>query len=194
MKRFPLHRMLDDPVPTPEPKNMELRFSKKIFQPILTGDEIKAEDNTCVEVFLLDSSTGNIVDVGPVASANVEIVALRQGTGDWTGDEFDEKIVRVEGKQPVLTVNKCKLQGGKGVLEKVRFRNHAAELVKPSEFRLGARIAGKFDGITIKEAKTESFLVEIYRKKCKFPRHCSQKHSSKPYGIPVFLNNTLFNI
>ncbi|XP_073128709.1 calmodulin-binding protein 60 D-like [Henckelia pumila] len=62
-------------------------------------------------------------------------------------------------------VNECQLQGGKGVLEKVKLRHYAAELVKPSEFRLGARIAEKFDGITVKEAKTESFVVKSYRNK-----------------------------
>ncbi|XP_073036521.1 uncharacterized protein [Primulina eburnea] len=158
-------RILEDPIPTPEPKNTELRFSNKISQPILTGDEIKAEGNTCIEVSLLDSSTGNIVDVGPVASASVEIVVLGQGSGDWTGEEFNEKIVRLEGKPPLLMGNECTLQGGKGVLKKVKFRHYAAELVKPSEFRLGARIAEKFDGITVKEATTESFVIRSYRNK-----------------------------
>ncbi|XP_073127209.1 calmodulin-binding protein 60 D-like isoform X2 [Henckelia pumila] len=150
-----------------DPKNMELRFSNKISQPTLTCHEIKGDQgNTCVEVALFDSSTGKKVDVGPVAFASIQLFVLAQGTDDCTGEGFNEKIVRVEGnKLPLLTVNLCQLQGGSCVLEGVKFRHHATK-VKPTVFRLGARIVGTFDGIiNVKEAKTESFPVKCYRKK-----------------------------
>ncbi|XP_073127473.1 calmodulin-binding protein 60 A-like [Henckelia pumila] len=158
-------RMLMDSNPTPEPKSMELRFSTKIFQPTLACHELKGEGNTCIEVVLIDSSTGQKIDVGPVAFARVELVLLAQGTDDCTGEGFKEKIVTVEGKKlPLLTVNLCNLQGGSCVLEGVKFRHHATK-VKPTVFRLGARIVGTFDEIIVKEAKTESFPVKCYRKK-----------------------------
>lgn len=156
----------------PSPKNMELLFLNKISQPIPTGDEIKGIDNTCVEVALVDSTTRVIVDVGPVSSSSVEIVALEDGAEDLTAGEFDEKIVKVEGKLPLLEGNVCKLEGGRGVLKNVKFRHHATD-VKPPMFRLGARIVEKFDGIIVKEAMTESFEVKSYRnkysKKIEFP-------------------------
>lgn len=165
-------RMLRDPSSVPDPKTMELLFLNKISQPIPTGDEIKGIDNTCVEVALVDSTTRVIVDVGPVSSSSVEIVALEDGAEDLTAGEFDEKIVKVEGKLPLLEGNVCKLEGGRGVLKNVKFRHHATD-VKPPMFRLGARIVEKFDGIIVKEAMTESFEVKSYRnkysKKIEFP-------------------------
>ncbi|XP_073036666.1 calmodulin-binding protein 60 A-like isoform X2 [Primulina eburnea] len=157
-------RMLQDPIPVPNPKNMELLFLNKICQPISTGEEIKGMDSTFIELILLDSSTRAIVDAGPIASSSVEIVALENGADDPTAGEFEEKIVRVEGKLPLLVGNVCKLEGGRGVLRNVKFRHHATD-VKPPVFRLGARVAEKFDGIIVKEAKTESFEVESYRRK-----------------------------
>ncbi|XP_073294363.1 calmodulin-binding protein 60 D-like isoform X2 [Primulina huaijiensis] len=150
---------------TPVPKTMELRFSKKVSQPTLACHEIKGEGSTCIEVVLYDSSTGKRIEVGPVAFAYVELVVLAQGTDDWTGEGFNEKIVPVEGKKlPLLTVNMCKLEGGVCVLKGVKFRHHATQ-VKPTVFRLGARIVGTFEGIIVKEAKTESFAVKCYRNK-----------------------------
>ncbi|XP_073125123.1 calmodulin-binding protein 60 B-like [Henckelia pumila] len=160
-------RMVTDPDPTRTlvPKNMELRFSTKISQPTLTCHELKGEGNTSIEVALFDSSTGKKIVVGAVAFANVELVVLSQGTDDCTEEGFNEKIVTVEGKKfPLLTASLYQLQGGSCVLEGVTFRHHATK-VKPTEFRLGARIVGTFDGIIVKEAKTESFPVKCYRKK-----------------------------
>ncbi|XP_075479992.1 calmodulin-binding protein 60 D-like [Primulina tabacum] len=150
---------------TPVPKTMELLFSKKVSQPTLACHELKGEGSTCIEVVLYDSSTGKRIEVGPVAFANVELVVLAQGTDDCTGEGFNEKIVPVEGNRlPLLTVNLCKLEGGVCVLKGVTFRHHATQ-VKPTVFRLGARIVGTFDGIIVKEAKTESFAVKCYRSK-----------------------------
>lgn len=168
MKWSPLnYRMFQDPSSVPDPKNMELLFLNKISQTIRTGDEIKGIDNTCVEVALVDSTTRVIVDVGPVSSSSVEIVALKDGADDPTAGEFDGKIARVEGKFPLLEGNVCKLEGGRGVLKNVKFKHHATN-VKPPVFRLRARIVENFDGIIVKEAKTEFFEVKSYRNKCKF--------------------------
>ncbi|KZV39683.1 hypothetical protein F511_22708 [Dorcoceras hygrometricum] len=154
-----------DPIPSPVVKKMELRFSKKISQPLLACHEIKGEGNTMIEVVLVDSSTQEKIEAGPVAFASVELVVLAKGTDDCTGEGFNERIVTVEGKKlPLLTENLCKLKGGSCVLGGVKFRHHATR-VKPTEFRLGARIVGTFDGIIVKEAKTESFAVKCYRNK-----------------------------
>ncbi|GFQ03876.1 hypothetical protein PHJA_002531400 [Phtheirospermum japonicum] len=148
-------------------ESLSLRFKNKVSQEILTGEEIKGEGNTSIEVNLVDDSTGNIVDVGPQASAVVEIVLLKgEPDDDWPVAEFDENIVReVEGKKPLLAGNiRLKLQDGVGVVENVKLRHHTSK-IRPSVFRLGARAVQTFAGVRIKEAKTERFIVKDFRNK-----------------------------
>ncbi|KAK4437169.1 Calmodulin-binding protein 60 D [Sesamum alatum] len=152
-------------------RNLRLEFRHRISQPILTGEEIKGHGNTFIEVALIDAK-GNVVDTGPEASADVEIVVLNGKADSWRADdstvgEFKDKIVQeMEGKKPFLAGNVClKLQRGVAVLDNVKFRNHTIKM-KPPSFRLGARVVDKiFDGVHVKEAETESFTVEDYRKK-----------------------------
>ncbi|XP_020548359.1 calmodulin-binding protein 60 A-like isoform X1 [Sesamum indicum] len=152
-------------------RNLRLEFRHKISQPILTGEEIKGDGNTFIEVALIDAK-GNVVDTDPEASVDVEIVVLNGKADSWRADdstvgEFKDKIVQeMEGKKPFLAGNVClKLQRGVAVLNNVKFRNHTIKM-KPPLFRLGARVVDKiFDGVHVKEAETESFTVEGYRKK-----------------------------
>ncbi|KAL0440849.1 UNVERIFIED_CONTAM: hypothetical protein Sradi_0023800 [Sesamum radiatum] len=149
---------------------MKLEFRNRISEVILTGEEIKGEGDTSIEVVIVDESTGNVVDVGPEASANVGIVLLKGepdalAGDDWTVQEYNQNIVQeIEGKQPLLAGNVLlKLQRGVGFLENIKLRHHASK-IRPPVFRLCARV-DTFDGDHIKEAKTESFTVKDFRNK-----------------------------
>lgn len=149
-----------------------MQFRNKISPEILTGEEIKGEAGAFMELALVDHATGNVVDAGPEASAVVDIVLLKgkrdapEGS-DWTTKEFKEDIIKdVEGKKPLLADNvPVKLQGGVGVVKNIKFR-HRASTMRPPVFRLGARVADAVHQDQVKEAKTDPFVVKIYRNKC----------------------------
>ncbi|KAK4437168.1 Calmodulin-binding protein 60 D [Sesamum alatum] len=152
-------------------RTMKLELRNRISGIILTGEEIKGEGDTCIEVVIVDESTGNVVDVGPEASANVGIVLLKgepdaSEGDDWPIQEFNENIVQeMEGKKPLLAGNVLlQLQRGIGFLENIKLRHHASK-IRPPVFRLGARVVDTFDGARVKEAKTESFTVKDFRNK-----------------------------
>ncbi|KAL0342793.1 UNVERIFIED_CONTAM: hypothetical protein Scaly_1941900 [Sesamum calycinum] len=165
-----IKRIVKDGSQTSE-RNMKLEFRNRISEVILTGEEIKGEGDTSIEVVIVDESTGNVVDVGPEASANVGIVLLKGepdalAGDDWTVQEYNQNIVQeIEGKQPLLAGNVLlKLQRGVGFLENIKLRHHASK-IRPPVFRLCARVVDTFNGDHIKEAKTESFTVKDFRNK-----------------------------
>ncbi|KAL2482554.1 calmodulin-binding protein 60 A [Forsythia ovata] len=145
----------------------KLEFRNKISETILTGEEIKGEGNTCLEVALIDNNTGHVVDTGPQSSASVEIVVLKGEFDACEGDtEFDDNIVgEVEGKNALLAGNvSVKLRRGIGVLQTIKFKHNTTKLNSPV-FRLGARVVDSFEGTRVKEAKTEIFTVKDFRRK-----------------------------
>ncbi|KAL2243991.1 UNVERIFIED_CONTAM: Calmodulin-binding protein 60 C, partial [Sesamum indicum] len=165
-----INRIVKDGNQTSE-RNMKLEFRNRISEVILTGEEIKGEGDTSIEVVIVDESSGHVVDVGPEASANVGIVLLKGEpdalAGDaWTVQEYNENIVQeIEGKQPLLAGKVLlKLQKGIGFLENIKLRHHASK-IRPPVFRLGARVVDTFDESRIKEAKTVSFTVKDFRNK-----------------------------
>lgn len=147
---------------------MKLEFRNGIAPTILTGEEIKGEGGVPIEVVLVDDLAGDVVDAGAEASADIEIVLLK---GKSEGDEFKVNIVpEMEGKKPILAGNVAlQLQRGIGVVQNIKFRHHASK-IKPSKFKLGARVVGD---CRIREAKTEPFTLKDFRAKCKLP---SYKH------------------
>ncbi|KAL2465294.1 calmodulin-binding protein 60 A [Abeliophyllum distichum] len=145
----------------------KLEFRNKISETILTGEEIKGEGHTCLEVALTDNDTGHVVDTGPQSSASVEIVVLKREFDACEGDtEFDNNIVgEVEGKHALLAGNvRVNLHRGIGVLQTIKFKHNTTKL-NPPVFRLGARVIDSFEGTRVKEAKTEIFTVKDFRSK-----------------------------
>ncbi|KAL3529602.1 hypothetical protein ACH5RR_008924 [Cinchona calisaya] len=157
----PVNKILDT-----KQRCLKLRFNGSIFQPILTGEQIKAEGGNYMQLFLVDNCTGTVVDIGPEASAIVEIVALDGDSNDWvTSEEFKSKIAgEREGKKSILAGNvHLKLNKGIVSLSDVKFRSSAHH--NGGVFKLGARAVDTFHGTRIIEAKTESFQVKDYRRK-----------------------------
>ncbi|KAM7475559.1 hypothetical protein LguiB_022802 [Lonicera macranthoides] len=149
-----------------EQRNLKLQFVNKIPGEIFTGKKIVGEEVPLIKIDLVDS-LGQVVKTGPVASAKVEMVVLEGDFGgtngdDWTLEEFDSKIVKeMYGRKSLLVGNELNLKEG-SLVNEVRF-THNARWVKIHKFRLGAKVVDHFDGIKVKEAKTEPFTLKDYR-------------------------------
>ncbi|KAG8379014.1 hypothetical protein BUALT_Bualt07G0044200 [Buddleja alternifolia] len=165
---------------------MKLELRNGISRTIYTGEEIKGDENASIEVALIDDLTGNVVNVEPESSMNTEIIFLKgefdvSECGDWTVDEFERNIVlEKEGKRPLLAGNvRIKLQRGVGILDNIKLR-HPTSKLRPSKFRLGARVVDTFDRTRVKEAITQVFTVKDFRDKYK------QKHKTPSLSDKVW--------
>lgn len=73
-----------------------------------------------------------------------------------------------EGKKPLLTGHVLYLKDGtgSGTVNEISFTDNS----RSHRFRLGVRIVDNFDGIIIREAKTESFIVKVkdHRGECEY--------------------------
>ncbi|XP_057465917.1 calmodulin-binding protein 60 A-like isoform X2 [Actinidia eriantha] len=152
-----------------ESRSLQLQFLPKISLPVFTGTRIEGEDCNSLKVALVDVLTGEIVYSGPESLAKVEIVVLEgdfdgDEGGNWTLDEFKNNIVRErEGKKPLLTGDAfLNLKDGIGVVGEISFTDNSS-WTRSRKFRLGARVIDNFDGIRIREATTESFIVRDHR-------------------------------
>ncbi|CAA2981416.1 calmodulin-binding 60 A [Olea europaea subsp. europaea] len=152
-----------------ESRSLQLCFINAISLPAFTGSRIEGEECINLKVALVDDLTGKVVSSGPECSANVEIIVLE---GDFDGDEgdnwkleeFKSNVVRQrEGRIPLLSGDTIlTLQDGKGSVGDILFTDNSS-WTRSRKFRLGARVMDNFDGIRIREAKSESFVVRDHR-------------------------------
>ena len=64
-----------------------------------------------------------------------------------------------EGKKPLLTGDVILyLKDGIGMVSEISYTDNSS-WTRSRRFRLGARVVDNFDGVRIREAKTESFIV-----------------------------------
>lgn len=127
-----------------------------------------------LKVALIDAHTGKTISSGIESSAKVEIVVLEGDFGDdsgdsWTLEEFSANIVRARrGKKPLLHGNALlNLKEGIGLVGDLFFTDNSS-WTRSRKFRLGARVLDNFDGIRVREAKSESFVVRDHRGERKF--------------------------
>ncbi|XP_042502880.1 calmodulin-binding protein 60 A-like isoform X2 [Macadamia integrifolia] len=154
----------------PASRSLELQFTNKVSLPVFTGTKLEAEECLAMRLGLVDTISGEIVNSGPESSAKVEIVVLEGDFGGdeleyWTTEEFSNNIVRErEGKRPLLAGNAfLNLSEGTGVVGDLVFTDNSS-WTRSRKFRLGARVIdSNCDGIRIKEAKTEYFIVKDHR-------------------------------
>ncbi|KAK6795260.1 hypothetical protein RDI58_008713 [Solanum bulbocastanum] len=151
-----------------ELRSLKLKFLDVISPPVFTGTRIEGEESS-LKVALVDVLTGEVVCNGPESCAKVEIVVLEGDfdgdDGDnWTADEFKNNIVRErEGKKPLLTGDAfLYLKEGIGWVSDISFTDNSS-WTRSRKFRLGARLVDSFEGISVREAKTESFIVRDHR-------------------------------
>ncbi|KAK7389033.1 hypothetical protein VNO78_23864 [Psophocarpus tetragonolobus] len=153
---------------TAELRSLQLQFENSISLPVFTGARIEGEDGSNLRISLVDALTGKVVSTGPESSAKVEIVVLEgdfeEESDIWMSEEFKSNIVRErEGKKPLLTGDVILyLKDGIGMVGEISYTDNSS-WTRSRRFRLGARVADNFDGVRIREAKTESFIVRDHR-------------------------------
>ncbi|KAJ6387065.1 hypothetical protein OIU78_016899 [Salix suchowensis] len=152
-----------------ESKSLKLVFANNLSLPVFTGGRIEGEEGSVIKVVLMDTLTGKIVNFGPESSARVEIVVLEGDfDGDegenWTPEEFKTNIVRErDGKKPLLTGDVLlNLKEGICLVGEISFTDNSS-WTRSRKFRLGVRAVDNFDGTSIRESKTESFIVRDHR-------------------------------
>ncbi|KAF7068857.1 hypothetical protein CFC21_074570 [Triticum aestivum] len=122
-------------------KNLQLQFTTRLSLPIFTGSKVEGEGT--LSIALVDTLTRDVVVMGKESLLKVEIVVLEgdfeDGEGnDWTVQEFNNNIVRE--------------------------RQDNSSWTRSRKFRLGARTEdGCYNGVRVREAKTESFVVKDHR-------------------------------
>lgn len=156
-----------------ESRTLQLQFENGICLPVFTGARIEGEDGSNLRISLVDAVTGKVVSTGPESSAKVEIVVLEgdfeEEGGIWMPEEFKSNIVKErEGKKALLTGDVIfYLKDGVGVVGEISYTDNSS-WTRSRRFRLGARVVDYFDGIRIREAKTESFIVRDHRGECEY--------------------------
>ncbi|KAG2679005.1 hypothetical protein I3760_11G030300 [Carya illinoinensis] len=158
-----------DDVHVSESRSLQLKFVNNLSLPVFTGARIEGYDCSNIQVALVDILTGQTVKSGSESSAKVEIVVLEGDfDGDenenWTGEEFKNNIVRErEGKKPLLTGDAfVNLKEGTGLVSEISFTDNSS-WTRSRKFRLGAKVVDNINGIRVREAKTESFVVRDHR-------------------------------
>ncbi|KAL6893786.1 hypothetical protein ACP4OV_007884 [Aristida adscensionis] len=162
-------RSVADTVPCTS-KNLQLQFMTRLSLPIFTGSKIEGEGSLSITIALVDALTKEVVASGKESLMKVEIVVLEgdfEGGEDdnWTAQEFNSNIVRErDGKRPLISGDVfVALIGGLGTVGELSFTDNSS-WTRSRKFRLGARAEdGCFNGVRIREAKTESFVVKDHR-------------------------------
>ncbi|OWM65373.1 hypothetical protein CDL15_Pgr008963 [Punica granatum] len=164
-----IKRSCEKEVHPSEARSLQLQFLNTLSRPVFTGARIEGAGNFNIKIALVDCSTGKIVDSGPESSAKVEIVVLEgdfggDGSNGWTPEEFKNNIVKErEGRRPLLAGDLVlNLKDGVALVDEITFSDNSS-WTRSRRFRLGVRVIDKFDGIDIKEAKTEPFIVRDHR-------------------------------
>ncbi|CAK9133455.1 unnamed protein product [Ilex paraguariensis] len=153
-----------------EPSTLQLVFSGKLFLPIFTGTKILDTENNFLQILLADTKGDPILPTTLSFPIKVEVVVLDGDfpPGDrqtWTRDEFDRNIVKERaGKRPLLTGNlNVTMRDESAPVGDIEFTDNSS-WIRSRRFRLGARVVpGTSNGIIIREAMTESFIVKDHR-------------------------------
>uniref|UniRef100_A0ACD6AB63 Uncharacterized protein n=1 Tax=Avena sativa TaxID=4498 RepID=A0ACD6AB63_AVESA len=151
-------------------KNLQLQFTTRLSLPIFTGSKIEGEHSLSLTIALVDSLTKEVVVTSKESQLKVELVVLEgdfegEEGNDWTAQEFNNNILRErEGKRPLLSGDvSVGLDRGIGTVGDVSFTDNSS-WTRSRKFRLGARTEdGCFNGIRVREAKTDSFVVKDHR-------------------------------
>ncbi|WOK98295.1 calmodulin-binding protein 60 D [Canna indica] len=154
----------------PDGRNLHLRFRTMLSLPLFTGGKVEGEHGASILVVLIDANSGQVVSSGPEASAKLDVLVLEgdfntEDDENWTEEDFESHIVKErEGKRPLLTGElQVSLKDGIGTLGEITFTDNSS-WIRSRKFRLGLKIAaGYCEGIRIREAKTEAFMVKDHR-------------------------------
>ncbi|GAV71002.1 Calmodulin_bind domain-containing protein, partial [Cephalotus follicularis] len=156
-------------VNSPESRSLQLQFENNLSLPVFTGARIEGDESSPLKIALFDAHSGQIVNSGRISSAKVEVVVLEgdfetEENDTWALEEFKNNIVKErEGKKSLLMGDAfLTLKEGIGLVGEISFTDNSS-WTRSRKFRLGARVVDNFDGIRVREAKTESFIVRDHR-------------------------------
>ncbi|KAJ8753673.1 hypothetical protein K2173_026349 [Erythroxylum novogranatense] len=155
-----------------EQSSLQLVFNKKLSLPIFTGSKIvDAETNASLQVLLVQTGGDHMVLTSLPHPIKLEIVVL---DGDfpsndryiWTSEEFENKIVKERtGKRPLLAGDclTVTLKDGVAPIGDIEFTDNSS-WIRSRKFRIGAKVVpGSYQGLRIREAMTEAFVVKDHR-------------------------------
>ncbi|KDP22927.1 hypothetical protein JCGZ_01764 [Jatropha curcas] len=151
-------------------RSLQLHFRSRLSLPLFTGGKVEGEQGAAIHIVLIDANSGHVVTAGPEASVKLDVVVLEgdfnnEDDEDWTQEEFESHVVKErEGKRPLLTGDlQVTLKEGVGTLGELTFTDNSS-WIRSRKFRLGLKVvSGFFEGIRIREAKTEAFTVKDHR-------------------------------
>ncbi|KAL3570826.1 hypothetical protein D5086_028075 [Populus alba] len=154
-----------------EASSLQLMYSKSLMLPIFTGSKIVDLDSSPLQILLVDTRGDQMVSTYLPHPLKIEVVVLdgdfpSNGSSNWTSEEFDSNIVKERtGKRPLLAGDclTVTLRDGFAPIGEIEFTDNSS-WIRSRKFRLGARVApGSYQGVKIREAITEAFVVKDHR-------------------------------
>ncbi|KAI4347201.1 hypothetical protein L6164_008035 [Bauhinia variegata] len=153
-----------------QPSSLQLMFSKKLSLPIFTGSRILDIDGNPVTIILVDKNDDQMVPTSLPHPSKLEIVVLDGDfpPGDneaWISEQFNSHIVKERvGKRPLLTGElNITMRDGIAPIGDIEFTDNSS-WIRSRKFRVAVRVAaGSIQGVRIREAMTEAFVVKDHR-------------------------------
>lgn len=154
-----------------EASSLQLMYNKSLLLPIFTGSKIVDLDSSPLQILLVDTRGDQMVSTYLPHPLKIEVVVLdgdfpSNGSSNWTSEEFDSNIVKERtGKRPLLAGDclTVTLRDGFAPIGEIEFTDNSS-WIRSRKFRLGARVApGSYQGVKIREAITEAFVVKDHR-------------------------------
>ncbi|XP_031385247.1 uncharacterized protein LOC116199089 isoform X2 [Punica granatum] len=150
----------------PSWKFLQLQFVTQISSFQVTGQEVKGEQGYQIHVFLVDSTTGNVVQSGALSMLKLAVSAL-QGDFDeearniWTREDFEENEIGSTLDVPLMSGDlQVTLKGGMGTLGDVIF-NYDSSIARSGKFRLGVKtFTDDSERISVREGISNAFVVK----------------------------------
>ncbi|EEF37530.1 calmodulin binding protein, putative [Ricinus communis] len=180
--------------PEPSPSSYQLVFKKKLSLPIFTGSKIVDLDTNTLQIQLVDAIDGVMIPTSLSHPFKVEVVVLdgdfpSDGRNSWTSEEFDSSILKERtGKRPLLAGDflTVTLREGIAPIGEIEFTDNSS-WVRSRKFRLGARVVlGSSQGVRIREAVTDAFVVKDHRGECFKNKH---RCPTGPLRLQLILDN-----
>ncbi|KAG0493392.1 hypothetical protein HPP92_004386 [Vanilla planifolia] len=152
--------------------SLQLIFKKPLSQPIFTGIKLEDEEGNPLQVRLVDAhSRGQSTSISLPSPLKLQVVVLNGdfppwGRDDWTKEELEKSVVKErEGRRPLIIgeVNLTMKEGGCCTIGELVFTDNSS-WIRSRHFRIGVTVvAGGPDGLRIREAMTERFVVKDHR-------------------------------
>nr|GEU75844.1 calmodulin-binding protein 60 [Tanacetum cinerariifolium] len=125
------------------PKKLMLQFRNKNSVSVFSGTPLLSENQTPIEIALVDSLTGQIVNTGAASNAKVEIISFQvvgdNDCGSRTVEKFQERITSERNGKRILQGNTCvQLKHGAGFISSNVHFTHNSKHTRNGMYRLGA--------------------------------------------------------